>query len=343
MAAASMLRKSGRPLCRNARPYSASNSNSRFPDLGKVLDAGFDRSVRPGSTRAANESRSAVWPASPTPSARVEYVHAVIRQLLRKFSRNKVLTKRLPKDLGNGRIYCSPEALLSTWKPGWQSRQAQGLLQWVRRYVEPGMCVWDLGANQGIFSFAASAQAGPDGTVFAFEPDLFMVDLLRRSRATGSHSGAPVHILPIAVSDHDGMEELQIASTDRALNHLSSVGVNPHAGCARERNLVMCQSLNGLMSKLPKPDLLKIDIEGAEFELLRGGQEFLRTVRPVMILETAVKHRPAVAQLLRDLDYSIFEVDSGLDASLSSPAWNSLVWPNERTADLRRLRARIAA
>jgi len=267
----------------------------------------------------------------------------MMRQLLRKLSRNRVLSKRLPRDLGNGRVYCSPEALLSTWKPGWQSRQAQGLFEWARRYVEPGMCVWDVGANQGVFSFAASARAGRGGSVFAFEPDLFLVDLLRRSRASGSHMGAPVHILPIAVSDHDGMEEFQIASTDRALNHLSRVGGNPHAGSARERTLVMSQSLDGLMTVVPRPDLIKIDIEGAELELLRGGQEFLRAVRPVLILETAMQYRPAVGELLRELDYSIFEVHSGLDVPLSVPAWNSLIWPNERASDLRRLRARIAA
>lgn len=269
-------------------------------------------------------------------------MHPVIRQVLRKLSRNRVLTKRLPSEFGRGLVYCSPEALLSSWKPGWQSTQAKGLLRWVKRFVQPGMRVWDLGANQGIFSLAASACAGPNGRVVAFEPDLFLVDLIRRSLASGTHLGAPVQLLPIAVSDSACIAEFQIAKTDRALNHLSSAKGNPRAGDARERVSVICQSLDWLMSQLDKPDLLKIDVEGAELALLQGGTRLLQEARPILILETAPEHVRAVAELLHGLDYSFYEVDSPLTDALQEPAWNSLVWPNERATDLASLRQRIS-
>ncbi len=266
-------------------------------------------------------------------------VKLALRQLLRRVSRNRVLIKRLPADLHGGVVYCSPEALLSTWKPGWQSEQAQGLLNWARRYVQPGMCVWDLGANQGIFSLAAAAIAGSNGSIVAFEPDLFLVDLIRRSLATGTHRGATVQILPMAVGASAAIAEFQIARTDRALNHLSSAKGNPQAGDARELLLVNCQSLDWLMTQLPRPDLLKIDVEGAELAVLRAGCEFLRTVRPVMIVETAPEHATEVGELLSEANYSMFEVGGNLDRPLPMPAWNTLVWPSERLDELAELGA----
>jgi hypothetical protein len=113
----------------------------------------------------------------------------MMRSLLRLAGKNRVLWKRLPSDFGRGRLCCSQEATLSVWKPGWVSKQAICLFDWARLYVKPCMRVWDLGANQGLFSFGAAAKAGPQGEVIAFEPDLYLISLLDRSIASGSHQG----------------------------------------------------------------------------------------------------------------------------------------------------------
>ena len=53
------------------------------------------------------------------------------------------------------------------------------LFRWVEAYVKPGSVVWDVGANLGLFSFAAAARAGSDGAVVAFEPDTQLVAMIR--------------------------------------------------------------------------------------------------------------------------------------------------------------------
>lgn len=257
-------------------------------------------------------------------------MQSLMRRILRRVSRNRTLRKRLPADLGSGEVVCSPEALLSVWKPGFRSGQAQGLFRWARTHVKPGMCVWDLGANQGLFSFAASALAGPEGMVVAFEPDLFLVDLLRRSIATGSHTGAPVHILPIAVDADNRLAQFEIAGTDRALNHLVSAKGNPRAGNAREVAIVACASLDWLARQLRAPDLLKVDVEGAELAVLRGGMELMRSRRPRFILETAPENADSIAEIMRNHDYLMYDVNDEGRKILARPAWNTLAIPAER-------------
>ena len=131
-----------------------------------------------------------------------------MRGLLRRLFRNRILSKRLPASLGGGTVICSPEATLSMLKPGWKSDQILNLFGWARKFLSPGMHVWDVGANQGLFSFAASHVVGETGRVVAFEPDPFLTALMARSTATGTHRGAPVSVFSVALSD-----------TSAAVNH----------------------------------------------------------------------------------------------------------------------------
>lgn len=254
-----------------------------------------------------------------------------MRELIRRVSRNRILRKRLPAEFGRGVVYCSPEALLSMWKPGWQSQQVLDLMGWAGRYVKPGMCVWDLGANQGIFSFAASARAGASGSVVAFEPDLFLIDLLRRSVTSGTHLGAPVRILPMAVGARNCLAEFVIARTDRALNHLSDAQGNPRTGGARDVVSVLCAPLDWLLDQLPAPDFLKIDVEGAELAVMEGGARLFMECRPLLIVETAPENGAVMAALLQRYGYVMFDAESDQGAALSVPAWNTLAVPAERS------------
>ena len=53
------------------------------------------------------------------------------------------------------------------------------LMNLVKEFVRPRSVVWDIGANVGLFTFAAASLAGPEETVM--RPDAWLVQLLRRS------------------------------------------------------------------------------------------------------------------------------------------------------------------
>lgn len=256
-------------------------------------------------------------------------VRGGLTSVLRSWSRDKVVRKRLPEDLGGGLIFCSPDALLSTWKPGWQSTQALNLFEWARRFVKPGDVVWDVGANQGLFSFAALAASNPTGRVIAFEPDPFLAGLLYRTRRAQAVESR-MDILPIAVAADVALAGFSVAAKDRALNHLTTLHGNPHTGGERERLTVVTVPLAWLASEMPAPNVVKIDVEGAELDVLRGaGEGLLLRSRPTWIIEVAAENASAIAAILRDADYRLFDA-AAPQTEVTSPAWNTLAVPAEK-------------
>jgi hypothetical protein len=57
------------------------------------------------------------------------------------------------------------------------------------------------------------------------------------------------------------------------------------------------------------PDLIKMDVEGAETAVLRGAQRTLREARPVLFALHGDEQRKACAPILRDAGYSIHDLD----------------------------------
>ncbi len=118
--------------------------------------------------------------------------------------------------------------------------------------------------------------------------------------------------------------------TDCALIHLGTAKGNSRTGGARDLVSVPCAPLDWFVDELPAPDLVKIDVEGAELVVLENGGRVLRDVRPLMIVETAPENAAAMAALLQRHEYLMFDVEGELDRARERPAWNKLAVPAER-------------
>lgn len=174
--------------------------------------------------------------------------------------------------------------------------------------ILPGDVVWDVGANVGLFSFAASGLAGPQGKIFAVEPDVELVRLLRRSAALRETGKAPVHVIPVAVTSSMAISDFCIAARARSSNYLAGYGAT-QAGGVREQQKVMSVPLDWLLTMLPPPNVLKIDTEGAELEVLRGGRELLAQHRPKIICEVAGENSAELSKLLFGYGYELFDAE----------------------------------
>jgi FkbM family methyltransferase len=253
-----------------------------------------------------------------------------LRTLLEHYSRGRILRRRLPQKFGGCRMLLTPECGLSYWLGIGSS--AQKLLQNAVETVRPSSVVWDVGANMGLFTFASAGLAGPEGRVYAFEPDTSLVSLMRRSATLNDHaSTSPVEIIPCAISDSVSMARFHIANRSRAANFLEGFG-STQTGGIRETHVVMTMTLDWMAQRLPAPDVLKIDAEGAELDIFRGGERLLKAKRPIIICEVRGSNREPITELLKDMGYQLFDSDLPLEerTPLSVATYNTLCIPEEQ-------------
>lgn len=251
----------------------------------------------------------------------------MIKRILERLSRGYTLTARLPISYGGCRIVVTPEASLRFWLPRRAFRLDQPLLSRAAEFVRPGGVVWDVGANVGLFSFASAGLAGPQGRVYAFEPDLFLVKLLRRS-ARLNPTAAPVEVISCGVTSSLSLLRFNVAQRSRASNYVEGYG-HTQTGGVREVQTIMGISLDWMAEQVPMPDVLKIDVEGAELEVFRGAAQMLKTKRPVIVLEVSSHSWTGISAMLWDLGYTIYDSDVPAPARrpLNQPAFNILAVP----------------
>lgn len=131
--------------------------------------------------------------------------------------------------------------------------------------IKPDMCVIDVGAGTGLYTYIFSKLVGPSGMVHAFEPDPSRVAVLER--LVDEFSLKNVRINPLGLSNKRGMG-VQILSPTLGAG-TSKVELADTIEC-RTIELI---SLDEYF--IEPPDFMKIDVEGAEFEVLLGGRRVL--------------------------------------------------------------------
>ena len=249
-----------------------------------------------------------------------------LRLLAERFSRGVVLKRRLPREFGGARLYVTPEARLNLWRHDLRKCDP-ALLELAREVSKPKDVIWDIGANVGLFAFAASHFAGSAGQVYAFEPDILLVQLMRRSAAEVPAGNAPVHLVPVAISDHVGLAEFRIAKR-RAANSLL-VEASLETGGVVETQIVPVFSVDALLDELPAPRVVKIDVEGAENLVFKGAERLLRDVKPIIIAEATERNVEWNSQWLAGFGYRFYDADAPKcnRPQLDCMAYNTLALP----------------
>jgi FkbM family methyltransferase len=252
----------------------------------------------------------------------------VLRTLLERLSRDRVIRRRLPSELGGHTLLVSPDSALRFWRRDLE-RVDPLLLGLARELVRSGSTVWDIGANVGLFATAASFLAGPSGTVLAVEADSWLAGLLRETARTLPMNHARIDVLSAAVAARNGIASFCVAQRGRAPNHLASVTGSTQAGGVRAVLQVVTVTLDWLLDWFPPPDLIKLDVEGAELECLRGASEILAHRRPTLICEIAGENAPEVGALLCAHGYTLYDAALPVDRRepLAIPAWNTIAIP----------------
>jgi len=173
----------------------------------------------------------------------------------------------------------------------------------IQRVLVPGDRAIDVGANIGFYAAALAEQVGPHGAVWAFEPaPLNFARLAARARRYPQ-----LHVMQACVAAEAGTAELFL-SPDLNIDHRSYATAEP-----RERVPVVAVAVDGVVPAGESVQFAKLDIQGAEYDALRGMRAVLaRSPRVTLLLELwpAVQDRigPGTRGLLELLETYGFAV-----------------------------------
>jgi FkbM family methyltransferase len=154
-----------------------------------------------------------------------------------------------------------------------------------RRLVRPGMTVFDVGAHIGFYTVQASEAVGPDGHVFAFEPDPVNRALLEEN--LGLNACTNVTVVPCALSDAAGELTLHRSGYNSGDHRIYDDASDPgfHRGGTRTEVRVKTLRLDDFVAEHGLlPDVLKCDIQGAECRMWTGMRDTVERSRGLRLL-----------------------------------------------------------
>lgn len=162
--------------------------------------------------------------------------------------------------------------------------------------IRPGGTFFDVGANIGYYSILASRLVGPKGKVVSFEPLLRNLSYLQRH--VELNQAANVRILPFAVSNQNTILSFSTGENS-AMGHIDREGSG--------EVLVQAVTLDEIADRLGLlPDIIKMDVEGAEMDVFRGAERIMKEGRPTIFLSThSARLRTDCLALLKNLGYAI--------------------------------------
>lgn len=185
------------------------------------------------------------------------------------------------------------------------------VMEAIVRHLPPGGAFVDVGANIGVHSVLGALRVGSEGHVLALEASPITHSVLAQNLAgTGCPGAVAVNV---GVWNKLGPMRFRHLTSIVGGSHITVTG--KESPWDAQAFTVLCAPLDVLvnLAGLERVDLIKIDVEGSEFQVLDGARETLKRDRPALILEynsiTAQyfdgRSAADLHQLVRDLGYQI--------------------------------------
>lgn len=199
-----------------------------------------------------------------------------------------------------------------------------------------GAVIWDIGGHIGYDTLSFARLVGPHGTVCTFEPNLFNLARLERNLALNPDLSERIKVFNFALGKGDERQTFRFSSNidngASSCSHLARFQPNEDRStlASFQSTEVEVRTSDNLVSsnQAPPPHLVKLDVEGAEFEVLEGMKEILRTHRPHLAIEIHSVHAMfQTQQLLAQLNYHTHILNTAEDAPSRCFLWAHPIVP----------------
>jgi FkbM family methyltransferase len=183
----------------------------------------------------------------------------------------------------------------------------------IRVLLKPGSVALDIGANIGLQTIRMSASVGVNGQVYSFEPLTYLQKKFTKNITLNNCSN--VTLFPLALSDHE--EHITVNIDEQTWNQGTFSLKHGDNGTTSQQIDVKAGDKMKEIQDLHQLNLIKIDVEGFEYHVLRGLKASLQKHRPHIIFEYDSNYWMGTGQsiadcyhFLTDLNYTLYQISS---------------------------------
>lgn len=189
--------------------------------------------------------------------------------------------------LGTGNYKCEPELLL------------------IHQLLQDDSVFVDIGTNKGIYLYQAEKKV-KSGKIFGFEPNESLVNYIQPLFPK-------IKLFPLAVSSSTGTSVLHIPKKGNGLQDTRASLED--MGDEVEKIEIKTITLDDWVTQnnIQKLDVVKIDVEGHEFDTIKGSRKVLQTLKPIFIIEIELRHAHylinEIFDFIKGFGYEVFYFD----------------------------------
>lgn len=169
----------------------------------------------------------------------------------------------------------------------------------IKHFLKPGTSFFDIGANIGIHSLSAAAVK--DAQVYSFEPVAFIREKLKKNISLNRYSN--IQVVPLALSDEKKVIMTNFSESSSNQGTFSIVNEDNGTSsiqCIRGDDFV-------LENKIENISVIKIDVEGFEYSVLKGLANTIRQQKPVIFFEFDFNYIARDNKTIDDYEKLVFE------------------------------------
>ena len=233
-------------------------------------------------------------------------------------------------DFKNTKLLFSTPNKLNEYRVATFSSKEPETIEWIDDFID-GSTWWDVGANVGLYSCYAALKK--DCKVIAFEPSVFNLELLARN-ISNNRLIDKISILPLAIAEKQKLSKFNLSTTQWG-GALSTFG-ETYGQDGKDLDIqfkfnTFSISLDMAQEifKLPKPEYLKIDVDGIEHLILKGSKSTLESVKEVLveINEDLIEQSELSSKILKNAGFKLkktgkyFHVDKDNSDTIRNQIW----------------------
>ena len=177
--------------------------------------------------------------------------------------------------------------------------------------IKKGEVLVDVGANIGYFTLLMAKLSGPSGMIFSFEPEDKNFEILEKNVKINNYQN--VVLEKKGVSDHNGINKFFLSSKNTGMHSLQKIRDD-----AKEVKIdvIKLDDYFSTLDLVKKISLIKIDVEGAEFQVLNGMQTILKNENLKLLIEFIPEHlrkhgtNPVdILKILENNNFKIYQIN----------------------------------